>query len=193
MKVIGLLLVMLFAQVGFAAENPVVIMKTNYGEVEIELFENKAPVTVKNFLQYVDEKFYNNTIFHRVIDNFMIQGGGFTKDYNKKLTRAPILNEAANGLSNETGTIAMARTRDPHSATAQFFINVKNNHFLDYKSPTPGGEGYAVFGKVIKGMKKVINRIKRARTMANGPFQNLPVEPVVIESIRRKTVNSRSL
>jgi len=170
-----------------AKQNPRVIMKTNFGEVEIELFQSKAPVTVNNFLNYVDKKFYDGTIFHRVIDNFMIQGGGFTKDLKRKSTEGAIKNEASNGLANEVGTLAMARTSDPNSATAQFFINVVNNSYLNYRDSTLRGAGYAVFGKVVptKGMS-VVNRIKQVKTTHNPPFQNLPAEHVVIESIRRK-------
>ncbi|RMD82490.1 MAG: peptidyl-prolyl cis-trans isomerase [Candidatus Dadabacteria bacterium] len=169
-----------------AAEHPVVIMKTNLGTIEIELYPDKAPVTVKNFLDYVDSGFYDGTIFHRVIKNFMIQGGGYDTNKHRKPTRAPIKNEADNGLKNEVGTIAMARTSDPDSATAQFFINVRDNPFLDFQSKTPRGWGYAVFGRVVKGMD-VVRKIENTPTKnEGGPFQNLPVEPVVIESIRRK-------
>ena len=138
-----------------------------------------------NFLQYVDEGFYSNTLFHRVIDDFMIQGGGFTPQFERKETRAPIVNEADNGLKNLRGTLAMARTFEPHSATAQFFINVKDNDFLDHTAKTPRGWGYAVFGKVIKGMD-VVDKIKVLPTGASGPFpQDVPTSPVIILNISR--------
>ncbi len=166
--------------------HPVVAMKTNLGEVEIELYPEKAPATVENFLAYVDDHFYDGTIFHRVIPNFMIQGGGYDADHQHKKTRAPIKNEADNGLKNEVGTIAMARTSDPDSATAQFFINVKDNGFLDFKSKTLQGWGYAVFGKVTRGLD-VVRKIENTPTSNHGgAFQNAPDEPVIIESVRRK-------
>ena len=163
--------------------NPVVVMKTSLGDVKIELDKAKAPVTVDNFLVYVNDKFYDGTIFHRVIPAFMIQGGGFDKDMNQKKTKAPIKNEAGNGLKNVTGTIAMARTSDPNSATAQFFINTKDNAFLDHKNDTPQGYGYAVFGKVVDGMD-VVKKIEQVQTTTRPPYENVPVTPVVIESIR---------
>lgn len=171
----------------FAAQaaNPVVTMKTTHGVVEIELNQEKAPLSVANFLAYVDAKFYDNTIFHRVIPGFMIQGGGFNKKMEQKTTRAPVQNEANNGLLNDTGTIAMARTSDPHSATAQFFINVENNSALNHTGMTEAGWGYAVFGKVIKGMD-VVNRIKAVRTGNLSGHQNVPMDTVMIKSIRRK-------
>ncbi len=162
--------------------NPKVVMETSKGEIVIELNAEAAPVTVANFLRYVDEGFYDGTIFHRVISNFMIQGGGFTQDMQQKATHEPIKNEASNGLHNKRGTIAMARTNDPDSATAQFFINVKDNDFLDYGGP--GHPGYAVFGKVIKGMD-VVDAIKEVKTGNRGHFADVPVEPVVIESVKR--------
>lgn len=165
--------------------NTKVVIDTNLGEIEVELFDAKAPKTVANFLSYVDKKFYDGTIFHRVIDNFMIQGGGFTPDLKKKDTDAAIVNEANNGLTNETGTLAMARTMDPNSATSQFFINVRNNPHLNYTGPNPQGFGYAVFGKVSKGMS-VVNRIKKVKTGNNGPYQNVPVENIVINKVTRK-------
>ena len=152
MKAFISIFILLLSLTAFA-KNPVVVMDTNMGSIEIELDEAKAPVTVKNFLAYVDAKFYNGTIFHRVINNFMIQGGGFDEKMKEKTTKAPIKNEAANGLRNDTGTIAMARTADPNSATAQFFINVNDNSSLNY--PSPDGHGYAVFGKVTSGMHVV--------------------------------------
>jgi cyclophilin family peptidyl-prolyl cis-trans isomerase len=163
--------------------NPVVVMKTSLGDVKIELDKAKAPVTVDNFLVYVNDKFYDGTIFHRVIPAFMIQGGGFDKDMNQKKTKAPIKNEAGNGLKNVTGTLAMARTSDPNSATAQFFINTKDNAFLDHKNDTAQGYGYAVFGKVVDGMD-VVKKIEQVQTTTRPPYENVPVTAVVIESIR---------
>ena len=163
--------------------NPVVVMKTSLGDVKIELDKAKAPVTVDNFLVYVNDKFYDGTIFHRVIPAFMIQGGGFDKDMNQKKTKAPIKNEAGNGLKNVTGTLAMARTSDPNSATAQFFINTKDNAFLDHKNDSAQGYGYAVFGKVVDGMD-VVKKIEQVQTTTRPPYENVPVTPVVIESIR---------
>ena len=165
--------------------NPVVIIKTSKGTIEAELFKNKAPITVANFLEYVNSGFYNGTIFHRVIPSFMIQGGGFDTDLKKKPTQAPIKNEAANGLKNEPGTLAMARTGVVDSATAQFFINTKNNQFLNHKDTTQRGYGYAVFGKVISGMDvvKSIEDVKTARTRVS---EGQPVENVIIESISVK-------
>jgi cyclophilin family peptidyl-prolyl cis-trans isomerase len=178
------ILSLLISNTVFAA-NPKVIMKTNMGEIEIELYEDKAPKTVANFLKYVDDKFYDGTIFHRVINDFMIQGGGFSPKMEEKKTRPSIQNEATNGLKNETATLAMARTPAPHSASAQFFINVKDNSFLDHQNTTDAGFGYAVFGKVTNGMH-VVNRIKMVRTgMMNG-FSDVPMDAVVIESIKRK-------
>lgn len=159
-------------------KHPTVVMKTSLGSVTIELYPDKAPETVKNFLQYVNDKFYDGTIFHRVISTFMIQGGGMDAAMNKKPTRAAIKNEAANGLENKLGTVAMARTGDPHSATAQFFINVKDNGFLD-KAQAQDGWGYCVFGKVTAGMD-VVDKIKAVPTGA----QDVPKTQVVIESIR---------
>jgi len=157
--------------------NPAVVMKTSMGEVEIELYAEKAPISVANFLQYVDDGFYDGTIFHRVMKGFMIQGGGFTADMQKKSTREPIKNEATNGVSNEIGTLAMARTNVVDSATAQFFINTVNNSRLNHTSPDTRGYGYAVFGKVTSGMD-VVQKIER--------MQNVPAETVTIESIKRK-------
>jgi len=162
------------------ASKPIVVMETSSGVMELELYPAKAPETVKNFLAYVNSKFYDDTIFHRVIDGFMIQGGGFTTQLKKKKTRPGIKNEAANRVSNDEGTIAMARTGDPHSATAQFFINVNNNSSLNHTAPTPQGYGYTVFGRVKKGMT-VVNKIKKVTTKRNGPFQNLPMESVIIK------------
>ncbi|MEJ2316414.1 MAG: peptidylprolyl isomerase [Gammaproteobacteria bacterium] len=153
-------------------------LTTSKGDILIELDEEKAPVSCANFRQYVEDGHYDGTIFHRVINNFMIQGGGFTPDMMQKATREPIENEARNGLKNEAGTIAMARTMDPHSATAQFFINVSNNNFLDY--PGQDGWGYAVFGKVTEGMD-IISAIKGVETTHRGGHSDVPVEPIVIE------------
>ena len=167
------------------ADNPRVELQTNKGAIVIELDEALAPVTVSNFLQYVDDGFYNGTIFHRVIDGFMIQGGGFTADMERKQPREPIENEATNGLKNRRFTIAMARTNQPHSATAQFFINTEDNTFLDHKSPTPSGWGYAVFGKVIEGTS-VVEDISTVSTGARGPFgKDVPQSDIVIEQVRR--------
>lgn len=160
-----------------------VLIKTNHGDITLELNAQKAPNTVANFLEYVEADFYDGTIFHRVIDGFMIQGGGFTGDYQQKTTRNPVDNEADNGLTNDAGTIAMARTQDPHSATAQFFINVADNEFLNFKSPDVRGWGYAVFGRVTDGME-VVNAIKAVPVGAAGPFgQDAPQEQVIINSI----------
>lgn len=163
------------------ATDPRVEIKTSLGTMVAELNPAKAPKTVENFLAYAKEGFYDATIFHRVIDGFMVQGGGFKADMSEKRTRAPIMNEARNGLRNEPGTLAMARTPDPHSASAQFFINLKNNGFLDY--PGQDGWGYAVFGKIVDGMP-VLEKIAKVRTGNAGMHQNVPVTPVVIESIR---------
>lgn len=164
------------------AQNPQVELKTSQGNIVIELYADKAPKTVANFLQYVKDGFYGGTIFHRVIDGFMIQGGGFDRDMREKSkTRAPIENEAGNRLKNEIGTLAMARTPNPHSASAQFFVNLKDNDFLNYREPTPQGYGYAVFGKVTRGME-VVTRIAKVATADVGQHQNVPREPVVIES-----------
>jgi len=156
-------------------------LNTNFGTITLELDADKAPVTVENFLNYVKDGFYNGTIFHRVISNFMIQGGGMEPGMKEKSTKAPIKNEADNGLSNQRGTIAMARTMEPHSASAQFFINVKDNTFLDHRSPTPDGWGYAVFGRVVDGMD-VVDKIKEVQTGNAGFHQDVPVEDVIIES-----------
>ena len=156
-------------------------LTTNHGTIMLELDPEKAPETVRNFEQYVSDGFYDGTIFHRVIDGFMIQGGGLEPGMKEKQTREPIKNEADNGLSNETGTIAMARTNDPHSATAQFFINVKDNTFLNHSAPTPTGWGYCVFGKVVEGMD-VVNKIKAVDTSGAGMHQDVPVEDVIIET-----------
>ena len=160
---------------------PVVLMSTSMGEVKIELYEKEAPETVKNFLAYVNDKFYDGTIFHRVIPGFMIQGGGFTAAMEQKPTKPPIKNEAGNGLKNDTGTLAMARTANPDSATAQFFINVKNNDFLN-RDKAQDGVGYAVFGKVIEGMD-VVHKIEQVQTSRKGMYADAPVESVLIKSV----------
>ena len=163
-----------------SAEHPRVRLETGLGSIVLELYPDKAPQTVANFLQYVEEGFYDGTIFHRVIDGFMIQGGGFTADFTRKATRPPIPNEADNGLRNQIGHIAMARTADPHSATAQFFINVANNTFLDFRDKTPRAYGYAVFGRVTEGME-VVKAIKSVKTGAAGPFtQDAPQTAITI-------------
>lgn len=163
-------------------KNPVVTMETSLGNVKIELFEKDAPISVKNFLDYVKSGFYAGTIFHRVIPGFMAQGGGFTPDRKQKPTNAPIKNEAANGLKNDRGTIAMARTSAPDSATAQFFINVVNNDMLN--RPSPDGAGYAVFGKVVAGMDVVDKIVSVKTTSVNMVFQNFPETPVLIKSVK---------
>ena len=157
-------------------------IETSMGTITVELDDAKAPVTVTNFIEYVKSGHYDGTIFHRVIDGFMIQGGGFTKDMNQKGTRAPIKNEAANGLKNARGTLAMARTMVVDSATSQFFINLVDNDFLDYRGPDPRMFGYAVFGKVTDGME-VVDRIAKVKTGFTGPHQNVPEEPVVIRKV----------
>lgn len=183
MKGIFLALV-LFATNAFAA-NPIIVIKTSKGEIEAELFADKAPASVKNFLAYVENGHYKGTVFHRVIDGFMIQGGGFDKEMNQKKTLAPIKNEADNGLKNEVGTLAMARTGVVDSATSQFFINVNDNHFLNHQNKTAQGYGYAVFGKVVKGMPTV-NQIKTVRTGNKAGHQDVPMEEVVILDITKK-------
>lgn len=165
------------------AVHPQVEINTSLGKVVLELYPDKAPKTVDNFLRYVKDGHYVGTIFHRVIPGFMIQGGGFDRTFTQKPTRPPVENEAANGLKNETGTVAMARSAEPHSATAQFFINVANNASLNHTSPTPRGYGYTVFGKVIQGMD-VVNKIAAVPTGSGGPFPtDVPKETVVIEEI----------
>tara|TARA_R110002072_G_scaffold64203_2_gene159295 strand:+ start:141090 stop:141656 length:567 start_codon:yes stop_codon:yes gene_type:complete len=182
---IAISFLLLFSQLTFSKGNPVVEMSTNKGTIEIELYKEKAPITVKNFLKYVKSNFYNGTIFHRVIDNFMIQGGGYTTNLVKKKTNEPIKNEATNKIQNTVGTIAMARTSNVNSATAQFFINVADNSFLNHRGTDSSSYGYAVFGRVIKGMS-VVNQIKKAATKSNGPFANLPTENIVIKSVKLK-------
>jgi len=166
-------------------KNVQIIIETSLGAITAELYPSKAPLTVSNMLSYIDAKFYDATIFHRVIDGFMIQGGGFTRDMIQKKNQAPIKNEADNGLRNERGTLAMARTSIVDSATSQFFINLIDNGFLDFKSKTDSGWGYCVFGKVVDGLD-VVDKIAKVRTDLSGRLQNVPVEPVLINSIRRK-------
>lgn len=157
-------------------------LHTNFGPITLELNAEAAPETVANFLQYAKDGHYNGTIFHRVIDGFMIQGGGFTPDMEQKGTRDPVQNEAGNGLKNGAYTVAMARTPNPHSATSQFFINVADNAFLDYREPSASGYGYCVFGKVVEGMD-VVDRIRKVRTGMRAGHQDVPVENVIIESV----------
>lgn len=176
---LGLALVL--AGPAHGAQAPRVKLVTSMGEVVIELAADKAPASVQNFLAYVRDGFYDGTVFHRVIDGFMIQGGGMREDLTKKPTRDPVRNEADNGLRNTRGTVAMARTSDPHSATAQFFINVADNDSLDHRSRDPQGWGYAVFGEVVQGMD-VVERIKSVATGRRGSFQDIPLDPVVIRS-----------
>ena len=188
-KLVELLVIFAIAAAAFAAgsdpnqknlEVKKVKLETSIGDIVIELNEKAAPVTVKNFIRYAEEGFYDGTIFHRVIPNFMIQGGGFKSDMQQKKAHEPIVNEAKNGLKNDRGTIAMARTNDPNSATAQFFINHRNNDSLNYSPQNPG---YAVFGKVIEGMD-VVDKIAAVKTSQKGPHGDVPVEPVVIKSAR---------
>lgn len=166
-------------------ENPVVVIDTSMGSIKLELYADKAPITVKNFLEYVDKKHYDGTIFHRVINDFMIQGGGFEPGMKEKPTGAPIKNEAGNGLSNVRGTIAMARTPNPDSATAQFFINVKDNKFLDRTGDSPRQAGYAVFGRVIDGME-VVDKIKQVPTGSRAGHDDVPLQDVIIRSVTRQ-------
>lgn len=167
----------------YAASSPILVrITTNLGKIELELDTGKAPRTVENFMQYVRAGTYNGTIFHRVIPGFMIQGGGYNRDLSERPARAPIANEADNGLKNLTGTIAMARTPDPHSASNQFFINTADNGFLDFRNKTPQGWGYAVFGKVITGID-VVRSIEASATTRRGPFENLPRSTVTIVKI----------
>ncbi len=163
--------------------NPTVEMRTSLGTMKIELYSEKAPKTVENFLQYARNGFYDGTIFHRVISGFMVQGGGFTPDMSEKETRAPIENEASNGLKNVRGSLAMARTGDPHSASSQFFINTVDNAFLDFTAESVQGYGYAVFGQVVEGLE-TLDAIKRVSTGSRGGHDDVPMDPVVIESVR---------
>ena len=166
------------------SENPVVLLETTSGDILVELYPDKAPETVANFLKYVDDGFYNNTIFHRVIPGFMIQGGGLTARMQQKDTSAPIKNEADNGLKNDRGTIAMARTMDPHSATAQFFINLVDNDFLNFQAPSGNGWVYCVFGRVTEGMD-VVDKIAKVKTTTVGMYQDVPSDLVVITGASR--------
>ncbi|MEA1972072.1 MAG: peptidylprolyl isomerase [Candidatus Cloacimonadota bacterium] len=180
---IAMLVIGLFAG---ETKNTIVKIVTNHGTIEIELFDSKAPITVENFLSYVKEGYFDGTVFHRVIDNFMIQGGGFSTDGKKKPTKPPIQNEAENGISNKVGTIAMARTNYPHSATSQFFINVKDNDFLDYSTSKAG---YCVFGEVISGMD-VVNEIKMVPTTTKHGMPNWPQKNVKIKSVNINDLSS---
>ena len=174
----------LLASLSAAAADLQVEIKTSLGSIVVELDPVNAPLTVENFLQYVKARHYDGTIFHRVMPGFMIQGGGFTPDFKEKPTGKPVRNEAANGIPNSVGTIAMARTSEPHSATAQFFINVADNRMLNFRFPTVDGYGYAVFGKVVKGMDVVDRIVKVPTGPGPAPHQNVPVKPVIIKSIR---------
>ncbi len=181
-KLLSAICALLLSSTVAVAGNPQVELRTNLGAITVELYPDKAPQTVKNFLEYVQSGFYTGAIFHRVIPGFMIQGGGFSQDFTQKPTRDPVQNEAANGLKNDIGTIAMARTPNPHSATAQFFINVADNAFLNHTAPTARGYGYTVFGKVVKGMD-VVNTIARLPTGPGGQFaQDVPRQEVLIQS-----------
>jgi len=172
-----------FTQYSFGKGNPVVLLETSKGNIKIELNSKEAPITVKNFLSYASEGFYNGLIFHRVKPNFMIQGGGFEPKMVQKQTRAPIKNEAANGLQNQRGSIAMARTGIVDSATSQFFINLVDNGFLNYRDSSPGGFGYAVFGKVIEGLD-VVDKIAGVKTGYVGQYGDVPLEPVIIKKVK---------
>lgn len=166
------------------ADNPTVLLETSSGDILVELFADKAPATVENFLHYVDDNFYANTIFHRVIPGFMIQGGGLGARMDEKPTREPVRNEADNGLKNVRGSIAMARTQEPHSASAQFFINLVDNDFLDHRAPTPEGWGYCVFGRVVDGMD-VVDKIAKVKTKTVGMYENVPTDMVLITGASR--------
>ena len=173
----------LAASINALAANPSVDILTSLGAIRIELYPDKAPKTVENFLQYARDGFYDGTVFHRVIPGFMVQGGGFTPEMTQKKTREPIVNEALNGLKNDVGTLAMARTPDPNSATAQFFINVADNNFLNFTAPTRQGFGYCVFGRVVQGMD-IVNKIVAVPTGNRGGHQNVPLKPILIRSVR---------
>jgi cyclophilin family peptidyl-prolyl cis-trans isomerase len=182
-----IILGLLISSTGALAANPHVKMHTNLGEIEFELFPDKAPKTVSNFLHYVSSGHYKGTLFHRTIHKFVIQGGGFTPDFKYKPTQDPVPNEAANGLRNEPGTLSMARSYDPDSATAQFFINLDDNKFLNFHRPLPDYYGYCVFGKVVKGMD-IAKKIGSVPTTAGGPFaEDVPVQPVIIEDMALAT------
>ncbi|MDZ7750074.1 MAG: peptidylprolyl isomerase [Gammaproteobacteria bacterium] len=181
-RILPFLLVLGLSPHSQGADGPRVNIQTSMGDIVVELHDARAPATVENFLSYVKDGFYEGTVFHRVIDGFMIQGGGMTADLRKKPTRAPVMNEADNGLKNDKGTLAMARTSDPHSATAQFFINVADNDFLNHSGKTPRGWGYAVFGRVVTGME-VVERIEAVPTGRQRGMGDVPREPVIIEGI----------
>ncbi|MCK5719262.1 MAG: peptidyl-prolyl cis-trans isomerase [Thiomargarita sp.] len=183
--IINIALLLFIAQASSAeTQQPIQVnMQTSAGTIVIQLNQEKAPKTVANFLTYVNAGFYDGTIFHRIINNFMIQGGGFTPNFQQKTTNKPIANEANNGLKNVRGSIAMARTGNPHSATSQFFININDNAFLDYKAANQRGWGYTVFGKVVEGME-IVNKIKQSETGSGGPFrQDVPKKPIIIEKV----------
>jgi len=180
------LAILLVTTVAAAQSNPVVVIETSLGNITVELYQDEAPISVENFLTYVRDDFYTGTIFHRVIKGFMVQGGGMTEDMVRKATNPPIKNEATNGLRNERGTLAMARTATVDSATAQFFINVANNRALNHESETQAEYGYAVFGKVIDGMDHV-GEIENTPTTTAGPYRDVPSTPVIIKSIQFKT------
>ncbi len=169
-----------------ASDDPVVVIETSMGNITVEVYPDRSPKSVENFLGYVKDGFYQGTVFHRVIRGFMIQGGGLTADLQRKTARAPVENEASNGLKNERGTVAMARTADIHSATAQFFINTANNRALDHKGMGTADYGYCVFGKVMEGMD-VVDAIEKVKTGTKNGYNDVPVEPVVIKSVRLKT------
>lgn len=174
---------MAFGQALAAEVNPQAVIHTSAGDIKLELYADKAPASVENFINYANSGFYDGTVFHRVISTFMIQGGGFTPDMQKKVPGEPIQNEAANGISNTRGTVAMARTNHPHSATSQFFINVQDNPNLDYSGGNSSRDwGYAVFGRVISGME-VVDQIRFVETARKGPYSDVPVEPVVIDNV----------
>ena len=181
---ISIVVVLAASFAAIAGDNPRVDLETSKGKIVLELYADKAPQTVKNFLAYVDAGFYDGTIFHRVIPDFMIQGGGFAAEMKKKRTQPPIQNEADNGVHNQRGTIAMARTSNPHSATAQFFINTKNNDSLNHKGKSPQGWGYTVFGRVAEGMD-VVAAISGVKTGTRGQFRDVPADPVVIRKAVR--------
>ena len=180
------LAILLVTTVAAAQSNPVVVIETSLGNITVELYQDEAPISVENFLTYIRDDFYTGTIFHRVIKGFMVQGGGMTEDMVRKATNPPIKNEATNGLRNERGTLAMARTAAVDSATAQFFINVANNRALNHESETQAEYGYAVFGKVIDGMDHV-GEIENTPTTTAGPYRDVPSTPVIIKSIQFKT------
>jgi cyclophilin family peptidyl-prolyl cis-trans isomerase len=184
MKRVSGMIIALLLSANVLAANPRVEISTNMGRITAELYPDKAPKTVENFLEYVKSGYFGGTIFHRVIARFMIQGGGFTREFVQKPTREPVANEAANGLKNETGTLAMARTRKPDSATSQFFVNVADNAFLNYTAPTVQGYGYTVFGKVVEGMD-IVMKISQLPTGPGGPFQgDVPQQEVIIENVK---------